>query len=236
MDIPTKFLSIEPPLNTIIKHFIWRRHPFLPEMELFALPAINNDIKKQLQAQDHSWQWPYIWECGIGLARWILDNPNVVKDKIVYDLGTGQGTVAIAAKMAGAKISIGIDTCVYSDFVLTVNSERNKVQTLGYNTTLFKAKIADKSIVFASDVVYGQSSSSSIMDKFVDLSKESTVIISQSGRTNPSYDIIDPRFLLLQEYMISTLTPGLENVETIPVRLYYVAEYYDDQKEESVTP
>jgi predicted nicotinamide N-methyase len=220
MDIPAKFATVKPSAEDLSKAFKWRKHPMLPELEMLCLPALDNDIKSQLKEHGHSWQWPYLWECGVALARWIIDNPNIVKDKIVYDLGTGQGTAAIAAKMAGAKISIGIDCCVFSEFVLSNNCDRNNQIVTSYNIDIFKAKIAEQSIIFASDLVYGQSTSDQLLDYLAHLGKTSTVIIAQSGRTNPKFEIQHPEFYHLMEYTIPCFTPGLEIVDSMPVSLW----------------
>ena len=220
MDIPAKFASINPNVESLLTNFKWRKHPMLPELEMFCLSKKDDEVKKQLQEGHHSWQWPYLWECGVALARWVLDHPDVVKDKLVYDIGTGQGTVAIAAKKAGAKISVGVDCCVFTEFTLSVNSNKNNVITASYTKDLFKAKIAEQSVVFASDVVYGQSTSDSILDYLAELGKTSTVIIAQSGRTNPKYEIQHPEFNHLMDYEVPCFTPGLELTETMPVSLY----------------
>lgn len=220
MDIPAKFINVTPNIEELIKSFRWRRHPILPELEMFCLPSRNDDVKKALQDNKHSWQWPYLWECGVTLARWVLDNPNIVKNKVVYDVGTGQGTVAIAAKMAGAKISVGLDTCVFSDFALTTNSAENKTATISYTVDLFKAKIAEQSVIFASDLIYGQKTSDDLLNYLADLGQTSTVIIAQSGRQNPPYEIKHEAFHHLMSYDVPCFTPGLETVETMPVSLW----------------
>ena len=220
MDIPAKFASINPNVRQITESFVWRRHPLLPELELFALAEKNDSVKQLLQGHKHSWQWPYIWECGVALARWVLDNPSVVNDKVVYDIGTGQGTVALAAKKAGAKISVGVDCCVFSEFALSVNSNRNNLIVASYTKDLFKAKIAEQSIIFASDLIYGQQTSDDLLNYLADLGQTSTVIIAQSGRQNPSYEIKHEAFHHLMSYEVPCFTPGLEIVETMPVSLW----------------
>ena len=187
---------------------------------MFSLPAKNEEVKKQLQQYDHSWQWPYLWECGVALGRWVLDHPNLVKDKLVYDLGTGQGTALIAAKKAGAKICIGVDCCVYAEFTLAANSDRNNVATMAYIKDIFNAKIAENSVILASDLVYGQSTSDDILECLAELGEHSTVIISVSGRTNPAYEVKHPKFHHVMNYDVPCFTSGLELTESMPVSLW----------------
>lgn len=46
--------------------------------------------------------WAYAWAGGIALARFIHDNPHLIAERRVLDLGAGSGLVAIAAARAGA--------------------------------------------------------------------------------------------------------------------------------------
>ncbi len=46
--------------------------------------------------------WAFAWAGGQGLARYVLDHPEAVAGRRVFDLATGSGLVAIAARMAGA--------------------------------------------------------------------------------------------------------------------------------------
>ncbi len=47
--------------------------------------------------------WAFAWAGGQALARYILDNPEIVRGQRVLDLGSGSGLTAIAAKKAGAR-------------------------------------------------------------------------------------------------------------------------------------
>jgi predicted nicotinamide N-methyase len=46
--------------------------------------------------------WAFAWAGGLGLARYVLDRPEAVRDRDVLDLATGCGVVAVAAALAGA--------------------------------------------------------------------------------------------------------------------------------------
>jgi len=47
--------------------------------------------------------WAFAWAGGQALARYVLDNPQVVRGKGVFDLASGGGIVAIAAALAEAR-------------------------------------------------------------------------------------------------------------------------------------
>ncbi len=53
--------------------------------------------------------WAFVWSSGRALARYILDNPELVRDKCIADFGAGSGIVALAALKAGAKSAVIID-------------------------------------------------------------------------------------------------------------------------------
>jgi len=59
------------------------------------------------------------------LTKIILDNPELVKDKVVMDVGAGSGIVSIAAKIAGAKHVIASDIDAISQPAIKLNSELN---------------------------------------------------------------------------------------------------------------
>src|SRR5712691_44431 len=46
--------------------------------------------------------WAFPWAGGQALARYVLDNPQVVRGRRVLDVASGSGLVAIAAAKAGA--------------------------------------------------------------------------------------------------------------------------------------
>src|SRR6059058_6217722 len=46
--------------------------------------------------------WAFAWAGGQGLARYLLDHPEIVAGRELLDFGAGSGLVAIAAAKAGA--------------------------------------------------------------------------------------------------------------------------------------
>jgi predicted nicotinamide N-methyase len=89
-----------------------------------------------------------------------------------------------------------------------------------YIKDLFKAKIAEQSVVFASDLIYGQQTSDDLLNYLADLGQTSTVILAQSGRQNPPYEIKHEAFHHVMDYNVPCFTPGLEVVDSMPVSLW----------------
>ena len=57
--------------------------------------------------------WAVPWVGGQGLARYILDNPDVVRGRSVLDVGSGCGVAALAAATAGASRVCGEFILIY---------------------------------------------------------------------------------------------------------------------------
>lgn len=71
--------------------------------------------------------WVFAWASGQVLAQYILQHPNLVKNKIVMDFGAGSGIVGITAKLAGAKQVICCDIDTVSLTACQANAELNSV-------------------------------------------------------------------------------------------------------------
>ena len=100
---------------------------FVPEIRLFLR---EDDMLKSFLQQEGILSypsWAYSWVGGQALARYILDN-DIVRDKIVVDYCSGGGIVGIAAKMAGAKEVICIDTDPLSFEAVALNTKANGVE------------------------------------------------------------------------------------------------------------
>lgn len=69
--------------------------------------------------------WAFAWAGGQALARHILDNPETVAGKIVLDIGSGSGLIAIAAAMASARRVIANDIDAFANEACAINAEAN---------------------------------------------------------------------------------------------------------------
>lgn len=71
--------------------------------------------------------WAFAWAGGQALARYILDNPELLKGQRVLDLGSGSGLTAIAAMKAGAASVLAADIDAYALAACRLNAEANGV-------------------------------------------------------------------------------------------------------------
>lgn len=72
--------------------------------------------------------WAFAWAGGQALARYLLDNPELVAGRTVLDLGAGSGLQAIAAARAGAQDVLAADIDVLALAACQLNFEVNAVR------------------------------------------------------------------------------------------------------------
>jgi len=72
--------------------------------------------------------WAFCWGSGQGLARYLLENPELVADKRVLDLGSGSGVAGIAAAMAGAADVVACDIDQDAALATRYNADLNGVE------------------------------------------------------------------------------------------------------------
>ena len=70
--------------------------------------------------------WAFAWAGGQALARYLLDDPQLVAGKRVLDIGAGSGLVAIAAAKAGAASVLAADIDAFSCAAIRLNAEANQ--------------------------------------------------------------------------------------------------------------
>ena len=71
--------------------------------------------------------WAFCWGSGLALAQWLTDNPKVVANKRVADVGSGSGVAAIAAQQAGAAQVWACDNDQQALLATKTNAELNQV-------------------------------------------------------------------------------------------------------------
>ncbi|MCF4167714.1 50S ribosomal protein L11 methyltransferase [Zavarzinia compransoris] len=98
--------------------------------------------------------WAFAWAGGQALARYLLDNPELVRGRRVLDFAAGSGIVAIAAALAGAT---HVAANEIDDFALTaiaMNAALNEVTIEVTAGDLVGRLDLDADVVLAGDVCY----------------------------------------------------------------------------------
>jgi predicted nicotinamide N-methyase len=102
---------------------------FIPEIRLFLReehllhPCLQQEFGKDTLYP----YWSTVWAGGLALARYILENPDIVKDKQVVDYCSGSGIVGIAAALSGATRVTCVDIDKIALSSVKLNARANKV-------------------------------------------------------------------------------------------------------------
>lgn len=124
--------------------------------------------------------WAFCWASGQVLAKYIIDNPQIVRNKKVLDFGSGSGVVAIAAMKAGAKKVIACDIDQDALISCQANAQLNNV-SLELSDDLFAIKDTDIDLLIAADVLYDRENLS-FLDTFFQFAPE--VLLADSRIKN----------------------------------------------------
>jgi predicted nicotinamide N-methyase len=97
--------------------------------------------------------WAFAWAGGQGLARYILDNPQIVSGKSVIDFASGSGLVGMAAKLAGASHVTCVDIDPYAEAAAGLNANLNMVEIESKTDNLI-GNVPEVDVILAGDVFY----------------------------------------------------------------------------------
>jgi len=97
--------------------------------------------------------WSFPWAGGQALARYVLDNPGLVRGRRVLDVASGSGLVAIAAAKAGAARAIANDVDDFAAAAQELNARANQV-AIEILTADVLDDNPDVDVVLAGDVCY----------------------------------------------------------------------------------
>lgn len=98
--------------------------------------------------------WAFAWSGGQGLARWVLDHPEIFAGRSVVDFATGSGLVGIAARKAGAASVLAADIDPFCEAAVALNAQANGVDLSFTDRNLLDAPPPEVDILCAGDVCY----------------------------------------------------------------------------------
>jgi predicted nicotinamide N-methyase len=152
--------------------------------------------------------WAFAWAGGQGLARYILDHPEVVSGRRVLDFATGSGLVAIAAKYAGAADLLAVDVDPWAADAVALNAAANGV-TVDFRRVDLIGTAVDAEVVLAGDVFYDKAFAQALLPWFRRLAGEGRlVLVGDPGRSYLPKDCLEP----LASYEVP-VTRALEDAE-----------------------
>lgn len=124
-------MPINDPLAFILQHTRLRATPHVPEISLHVADeavALWQKTEEELETIGLPPPfWAFAWAGGQALARYVLDQADVVTGRRVLDLAAGSGLVGIAAAMAGAAQVRAVDVDSFAGHAITLNAKTNRV-------------------------------------------------------------------------------------------------------------
>jgi predicted nicotinamide N-methyase len=107
--------------------------------------------------------WAFAWAGGQALARYLLDNPDMVAGHEVLDIGSGSGIVAIAAAKAGALRVVAAEIDHFAAAAIALNAGLNGVSVRVDTRDLLDRGAAGWGVALAGDICYEEPMSSRAM-------------------------------------------------------------------------
>ena len=152
--------------------------------------------------------WAFAWAGGQGLARYILDRPELVRGQRVLDVASGSGLVAIAAAMAGAQEVTANEIDDFALDAIAINAVANGVAVSVRAGSLIGLD-EGWDVVLAGDVSYERDMAAGMTDWLGGLARRGArVLIGDPGRSYLARD----RLVEVASYQVP-VTRSLEDAE-----------------------
>jgi len=127
--------------------------------------------------------WAFAWAGGQALARYVLDQPEIVRGKSVLDMASGSGLVAIAALQAGAARALAVDIDRFAGDAAQLNAALNNVTLETTDADLIGAE-APHDVILVGDLFYDRDLAPRVFAWLTALQAQGkTVLIGDPGRT-----------------------------------------------------
>ncbi|WP_117195007.1 class I SAM-dependent methyltransferase [Rhizobium terrae] len=175
------------PRTFILQNTDIMRPPHVPEIRLhLASEAHDLWLKTEEDLEEIGLPppfWAFAWAGGQGLARYILDNPDVVAGRRVLDFASGSGLVAIAAGLAGAVEVLAADIDPWAASAIALNAAENGV-TIRSTAENQIGKAVEADVILAGDVFYDREFAGALIPWFTRLAGEGKlVLVGDPGRS-----------------------------------------------------
>jgi predicted nicotinamide N-methyase len=98
--------------------------------------------------------WAFAWGGGLALARYLLEHPDAVAGRRVFDLASGSGLCAIAAMHAGAAAATAADIDAFSVSAIQLNARANGHRVTAIRRDVLDDDMPEAEVVLAGDCWY----------------------------------------------------------------------------------
>lgn len=187
--------------------------PLTPEILLHlaseSLPIWRNAEEELGEMNVSPPYWAFAWAGGQALARYVLDNPELVAGKSVIDLGAGSGLVAIAAARSGARSVLAIDIDALATAAIELNAAANGVRVAVSSRNVFKEGLPVADTLLVGDLFYERELANSVLELIEAAARRGTDVLV--GDPRRSYFPVE-RFDQVASYEVP-VTRELEDAE-----------------------
>ncbi|MDD3836511.1 MAG: methyltransferase [Phenylobacterium sp.] len=154
--------------------------------------------------------WAFAWAGGQALARYVLDNPQVVAGRRVIDFASGSGIVGVAAAVAGAAEVLCADIDAFAGAAAQLNATANGVRVATTEQNLLdRPPPPDVEVILAGDICYEAPLADQVMDWLMAAKAGGArVLVGDPGRSYFPRERLEK----LIEYQVPT-TRELEDME-----------------------
>ena len=161
--------------------------PHVPEIRLHLAGEVHDLwLKTETELEEIGLPppfWAFAWAGGQGLARYILDHPELVRGKTVLDFASGSGLVAIAAVLAGAKVVTAADIDPWAGAAIALNAAANGVDLAFAGDDLIGTAVS-ADVILAGDVFYDRDFAEALVPWLSSLAGGGkTVLVGDPGRS-----------------------------------------------------
>ncbi|MEI8396943.1 MAG: 50S ribosomal protein L11 methyltransferase [Rhodospirillaceae bacterium] len=128
--------------------------------------------------------WAFPWVGGQAVARYILDNTQIVVDRRVLDFAAGCGVIALAAARAGAAEVTAVEIDSFALAAIRLNATLNNVTVALTGDNVIGHPLPQVDVILAGDVCYERPMAEAVMAWLRTLAAAGkTVIIGDPGRS-----------------------------------------------------
>ncbi len=176
------------PAQFIRDHTVLTQTPLVPEVSLYVASEML-PIWQMTEDEMHKVGlpppfWAFAWAGGQALARYVLDNPELVAGKRVLDFGAGSGLAGIAAMLAGAASVSAAEIDAIALIAIDLNARANAVAISCLEGDIVGEVSTAWDVVLAADVCYEGPASLRIVAWLDDLARAGVlVLMGDPGRT-----------------------------------------------------
>jgi predicted nicotinamide N-methyase len=167
--------------------------PLVPEIRLWQATEVTplwHATSAELDGWDSSPFWAFPWAGGQALARHVLDRPELVRGRRVFDFATGSGLAGIAAAHAGAAHVTACDLDPFCRTAVRLNGELNGVELEFRDVDPIGEWLDGYDVVLAGDVFYEQPLAGRAFSWFGALARRGALVLAgDPGRLYSPYGV-----------------------------------------------